>query len=146
MDTESNSAAFHSRVRYAECTAHGDLALAGYINFFSEAAARALGERGVDLRAITARAGALREAAYQVDIQASPAYDDEVDVEVRLHALDDRSFTLSCQLRATRGGKALAGGSIRYEARSSSSGGPCSLPPDLRQRLQGWAERQMDSA
>ena len=62
MSPLPNNPTFQFRVRYAECTAHGDLAMAGYINFFSEAAAQALSEHDVDIRMMTAREGA-RQAA-----------------------------------------------------------------------------------
>jgi acyl-CoA thioesterase FadM len=139
MYDDSKSAAFRYRVRYAECTAHGELALAGYINLFSEAVAQALGERGLLLRTVTARAGGLREAGYVVEIQASPTYDDEVDVDVQLQSLDDHGFTFGCQMRVARGGKALATGSLHYEARTSGPDGAGKLPPDLYQRLRDWA-------
>jgi len=138
MSPLPNNPTFQFRVRYAECTAHGDLAMAGYINFFSEAAAQALSEHDVDIRMMTAREGALREAGYDVEIQVSPTYDDEVDVEVRLHALDDRGFTLGFGLRAARGGKPLARGTIRYDARSPGHDGVCRLPLDLHGLLQEW--------
>lgn len=138
MSPLPNNPTFQFRVRYAECTAHGDLAMAGYINFFSEAAAQALSEHDVDIRMMTVREGALREAGYDVEIQVSPTYDDEVAVEVRLHALDDRGFTLGFGLRAARGGKPLARGTIRYDARSSGPDGACRLPLDLHGLLQEW--------
>lgn len=139
MSPESNSHASRFRVRYAECTAHGDLALAGYINFFSEAAAQALAEHGVDLRSLTGRSSALREAGYDVEIQVSPSYDEDVEVEVRLEALADHDFTLGFVLSAERSGKPLARGSIRYNARRSGPDGALHLPSDLHGVLQQWA-------
>lgn len=139
MSAQPNSPAYLFRVRYAECTAHGDLGLASYINFFSEAAAQALGERGIDLRALTTRHGALREAGYDVEIQMSPSYDDEVDVVVQVLALDDNGFTLGFGLRAARSGKPLAKGSIRYGARPAGPDGALHLPTDLHRQLLAWA-------
>lgn len=138
MSPHPNTPRFHFRVRYAECTAHGELALASYINYFSEAAAQALSERGMDLRTLTSRSGALCEAGYEVAIQASPGYDDELEVEVRLHALDERGFTLGFGLQAARGGRPLARGAIRYDARSSGPDGACRVPLDLHGLLQAW--------
>jgi hypothetical protein len=73
-----------------------------------------------------------------VAIQASPGYDDELEVEVRLHALDERGFTLGFGLQAARGGKPLARGAIRYDAPPSGPDGACRLPLDLHGLLQEW--------
>jgi acyl-CoA thioesterase FadM len=138
LNPHSNGAEHPFRVRYAECTAHGELALAGYLNFFSEAAARALQGHDLDLRALTARGGALRESGYEVSIQSSPAYDDVVTVGVGLQALDEGGFTLGFELHAAGSGKPLASGLIRYGARAAGAGGAPHLPAEIRARLQAW--------
>lgn len=135
MSSPTPAADFRARVRYAECNAHGELALAGYVNFFGEAAAQALRRLDIDLRALTARDGVLRESACEVTIVQSPAYDEEVVVTVGLAALQDTGFALHFVLRAAHRRDSLATGRIGYEVRPGAGSQVRSLSTDLRDRL-----------
>lgn len=136
MERTVDEAAFRARVRYAECNAHGELPLATYVNYFGEAAAQALRRVGLDLQALTARGGVLREGAIAVEVHESPAYDDEVLVVVGLDALRDTDFTLRLELRRQYRGDLLAQGSIRLAARPSAPHAMAELPPELRGALE----------
>lgn len=135
MSSPTPAADFRARVRYAECNAHGELALAGYVNFFGEAAAQALRRLDVDLRVLTARDGELRESACDVSIRRSPAYDEEVAVDVGLEALQDDGFSLHFALRPVRGADLLATGQLRYEIRQRSGTPMRTMDAGLRDRI-----------
>lgn len=135
MSSVHQAADFQARVRYAECNAHGELALAGYVNFFGEAAAQALRRLDVDLRPLTARDGLLRESACDVSIHRSPAYDEEIAVDVGLEALEDADFSLHFTLRGAHRSDVLATGRIRYEVRQRAGTPTRTMDIELRDRI-----------
>lgn len=139
MERTAGEAAFRARVRYAECNAHGELPMATYVNYFSEAAAQALRRMGLDLQALTAKEGVLREGGVWLDVHQSPAYDDEIQVQVGLDALRDADFTLRLELRRLHGGDLLAQGSLRFAARPLSTRAPAALDHELKKVLQRLA-------
>ena len=136
MKLPSEEPTFRTRVRYAECSAHGELTLATYINYFTEAAAQALRQIGLDAQALTARDGLLREAAITVNVQESPAYDDQVQVLVRLDAVGDAAFSLRLELRRQYRGSLLAEGRIRFVTRLPELAAAAALPPHLTSALE----------
>ena len=141
MESAVEQAPFRTRVRYAECNAHGELPLAPYVNYFREAAARALQAVGADLQDLTSKGGVLREGGVSVDVHQSPAYDDEVRVEVGLESLGGSDFTLRLELRRTGRTDPLALGSIRFVARGPVAGTRHGLPPELSSALRRIGHR-----
>lgn len=130
-----DEAPFRTRVRYVECNAHGELPLATYVNYFSEASAQALRRIGLDLQALTERAAVLREGGVTVHVYQSPSYDEEVQVEVGLEALHEADFSLCLNLKRVYRGDLLAQGSMRFAARPSAAQGAAALSLELTDAL-----------
>lgn len=135
MNAESGNKVFRARVRYAECDAHGELFMASCVNYFSEAAAFALRSIDIDLRAMTAKGGALRECAVMAQLHHALGYDDEIEVVARLEEQQTQEFTLAIEVRLLRERRLVAEGRMRYVARPTPSGGTGALPADLQARL-----------
>ena len=135
MNAESGNKVFRTRVRYAECDAHGELFMASCVNYFSEAAAFALRSIDIDLRAMTARGGSLRECAVMAQLHHALGCDDEIEVVARLEEQQTQEFTLAIEVRLLRERRLVAEGRMRYVARPTPSGGTGALPADLQARL-----------
>ena len=135
MNADSGNKVFRARVRYAECDAHRELFMASCVNYFSEAAAFALRSIDMDLRAMTAKGGALRECAVMAQLHHALGYDDEIEVVARLEEQQANEFTLAFEVSLLRERRLVAEGRVRYVARPSPSGGAGVLPADLLARL-----------
>ncbi|TDP60454.1 acyl-CoA thioesterase [Roseateles toxinivorans] len=135
MNPDSDNKVFRARVRYAECDAHGELSMASCMNYFSEAAAAALRSVDIDLRAMTAKGGPLRECAVTTQLHRALGYDDEIEVSVRLEDQKPQEFTLAFEMSLLREQRMVAEGRMRYVARPSPSGDARALADDLLARL-----------
>jgi acyl-CoA thioesterase FadM len=135
MNADSSDKVFRARVRYAECDAHGELFIASCVNYFSEAAAIALRSIDIDLRAMTAKGGALRECGVMAQLHRALGYDEEIEVLARLEEQQPQEFTLAFEVSLLRERRLVAEGRMRYVARPTPAGGAGVLPADLQARL-----------
>lgn len=130
--SETPDLSYHAaRVRFAECDAHGELQMASCVNLFSEAAALELRRVDVDLRALSAPGGGLREGAIVVQMHQPPGYDDELAIQVHLDEITATEFTLGLEMRRIGRPPLLAEGRVRYLMRASGTADSPALPPDL---------------
>ncbi len=135
MNPDSGNKVFRVRVRYAECDAHGELSMASCVTYFSEAAAAALRSVDIDLRALTAKGGPLRECAVMTQLHRALGYDDEIEVSARLEEQQPQEFTLAFEMSLLRERRLVAEGRMRYVARPSPFGDARALADDLLARL-----------